>query len=157
MLTDQAHGVHHYCSDITSSFPVNGKFTQKQREIYEIVLKANRAVIEALKPGVSWVDMHLLSERVILQGLVDLGLISGDIDEMQNGRLGYIFMPHGLGHLIGLDVHDAGGFLEGITPERQKGPGLKNLRTARIMEKGLTITVEPGLYFRDFLLNGEFG
>ena len=101
--------------------------------------------------------MHLLAERVILVGLRDLGLISGDVDEMQTGRLGYIFMPHGLGHLIGLDVHDAGGYIEGLTPERRKEPGLKNIRTARLMEKNVVITVEPGVYFRDFLLNGEFG
>lgn len=156
MLVDQAHGVHHYCSDITSSFPVNGKFTQKQKAIYELVLKANRTVIDHLKPGVTWPDMHLLTERVILTGLAELGLVKGDIDEMINGRVGYIFMPHGLGHLIGLEVHDVGGYLK-HTPERSTQPGLKNLRTARMMEKGITITVEPGIYFRDFLLKGEFG
>lgn len=121
------------------------------------MLKANREVIKALRPGVSWVEMHLLAERVTLTGLRDLGLVSGDIDEMLNGRLGYIFQPHGLGHLLGLDVHDVGGYIEGITPPRRTEPGLRNLRTARVMEKNLVITVEPGLYFRDFLLNGEFG
>ena len=121
------------------------------------MLKASRDVMEAMKPGVSWIDMHLLAERVILTGLRDLGLVTGDIDEMQEGRLGYIFMPHGLGHLIGLEVHDLGGYLEGITPERRTGPGLKNIRTARVMEKNIIITVEPGLYFRDFLLDGDFG
>jgi Xaa-Pro dipeptidase len=79
MLIDQAHGVHHYCSDITSSFPVNGKFTEKQSNIYSLVLKANRAVMAALRAGVSWVDMHLLAERVILEGLRDLGIVKGDI------------------------------------------------------------------------------
>jgi Xaa-Pro dipeptidase len=79
MLIDQAHGIHHYCSDITSSFPVNGKFTEKQSNIYNLVLKANRAVMAALRAGVSWVDMHLLAERVILEGLRDLGIVKGDI------------------------------------------------------------------------------
>ncbi|CDW86992.1 peptidase d [Stylonychia lemnae] len=157
ILCDLAHAVHHYTSDITSSFPVNGKFTQKQREIYEIVLKASREVQSIMKPGASWVDMHLLAERIILTGLRDLGLVSGDIEEMIEGRVGYIFMPHGLGHLIGVEVHEVGGYLEGITPERRQGPGLKNLRTARVLDNGITITVEPGLYFRDFLLDGEFG
>ncbi len=101
--------------------------------------------------------MHLLAERVILTGLRDLGLIDGDIDEMLNARLGYIFQPHGLGHLVGLDVHDVGGYIDGITPPRRTEPGLKNCRTARLMEKNLVITVEPGIYFRDFLLNGDFG
>lgn len=75
---------------------------------------------------------------------------------MIKGRVGYIFMPHGLGHLIGLEVHDVGGYLK-HTPDRSKEPGLRNLRTARMLEKGILITVEPGIYFRDFLLRGEFG
>lgn len=76
---------------------------------------------------------------------------------MVQGRVGYIFLPHGLGHLLGLDTHDLGGYLPGLTPERSAGPGLRNLRTARVLEKNMIITVEPGIYFRDFLLNGEFG
>ena len=69
--------------------------------------------------------------------------------------MGFIFQPHGLGHLIGLDVHDAGGYLHGYTPERDQRPGLKNLRTARVMKAGMCMTIEPGCYFIDFLLNGE--
>jgi len=105
--------------------------------------------------------MHLLSERVLLEGLVELGLITGDVDEMLAGRLGFVFQPHGLGHLIGLDVHDVGGYLNSdsipdlISPERDQRPGLKNLRTARDMKAGMCITIEPGCYFRDFLLKGE--
>lgn len=161
MLTDQGHQVHHYASDVTISFPVNGKFTQKQKDIYDIVLKANRAVFNALKPGVSWHEMHLLSERITLEGLVKLGLLTGDVDEMLNERVGFVFQPHGLGHLIGLDVHDAGGYLDDsagkdfATPERDQRPGLKNLRTARLMKEGMCMTIEPGCYFRDFLLDGE--
>lgn len=154
MLTDQGHSLHHYCSDVTTSFPVNGKFTQKQRDIYSLVLKANRAVFEQLKPGINWTDMHLLAERVILAGLKDLGCLNGDVDEMQSKRIGFLFQPHGLGHFIGLDVHDVGGYLSN-TPKRNTLPGLKNLRTARTMEAGMLITIEPGCYFRDFLLNGE--
>ena len=112
MLIDQAHSVHHYCSDITSSFPVNGKFTEKQASIYNIVLRANRAVMEKLKAGISWVEMQLVAERVILEGLKDLGIVKGDVEEMLEGRIGFIFMPHGLGHLIGLEVHDVGGYLK---------------------------------------------
>lgn len=112
--------------------------------------------MDHLKPGVSWPDMHLLSERVILTGLKELGIVTGDIEEMLEGRVGYIFMPHGLGHLIGLDVHDVGGYLK-HTPPRNTKPGLKNLRCGRAMEKHMLITVEPGIYFRDFLFKGEFG
>ncbi len=100
--------------------------------------------------------MHLHAERVILTGLKELGLVEGDVEEMIQARIGYIFMPHGLGHLLGLDVHDVGGYIEGITPVRRTEPGLKNLRTGRILKKDMIITVEPGIYFRDFLLNGEF-
>ena len=99
--------------------------------------------------------MHLLAERIILEGLHKLGIVHGDIDEMQKGRIGYIFMPHGLGHLIGLEVHDVGGYLKN-TPQRTQKPGLKNLRTSRIMEENTFITVEPGCYFRDFLFEGQF-
>jgi len=79
MLIDQAHSVHHYCSDITSSFPVNGKFTEKQAAIYNLVLKANREVMAVLKAGVAWPDMQLLAERIILEGLKELGLVHGDL------------------------------------------------------------------------------
>jgi len=111
----------------------------------------NRTVESKLKPGVNWRDMHILAEKILLNGLKDLGILKGDINEMLEKRVAYLFMPHGLGHLIGLDVHDVGGYIKG-TPERATLPGLKNLRTARDMEKGLVITVEPGCYFIDFLL-----
>jgi Xaa-Pro dipeptidase len=75
---------------------------------------------------------------------------------MLDARVGYLFMPHGLGHLVGLDVHDVGGYLKN-TPQRVMKPGLKNLRTSRVMEKNLLITVEPGCYFRDYLFTGEYG
>ncbi|VDO15615.1 unnamed protein product, partial [Haemonchus placei] len=100
-----------YAADITTSFPANGKFTEKQKMVYNAVLEANRAVFKAAKPGVRWTDMHLLSEKVILTHLQKAGLLTGDIDEMVNARLGAVFMPHGLGHLVGLDVHDCGGYL----------------------------------------------
>lgn len=80
MLTDQGHSFHHYTSDVTISFPVNGRFTEKQADIYNIVLAATRAVYINLKPGANWLDCHKLAERVLLEGLRDLGLISGDID-----------------------------------------------------------------------------
>lgn len=98
--------------------------------------------------------MHKLAEKTILSGLVELGCLKGDVEEMLEKRIGFIFMPHGLGHFIGLDVHDVGGYLK-HTPARNPAPGLKSLRTARTMEVGMCITIEPGCYFRDFLLNGE--
>jgi Xaa-Pro dipeptidase len=85
---------------------------------------------------------------------VDLGCLKGDVQEMQDKRIGFIFMPHGLGHFIGLDCHDVGGYLPN-TPKRNMQPGLKNLRTARQMKAGMCITIEPGCYFRTFLLDGK--
>lgn len=99
-------------------------------------------VIQQLKPGVSWVDMHRDAEREILKGLITCGVLiaDGDVDSviesMLDVDLGAIFMPHGLGHLIGIDTHDVGGYLEGF-PSRSSRPGLKKLRTARIMEKDM--------------------
>lgn len=139
---------------MTTSWPVNGKFTKKQSQIYNLVLKVSRTVFEALKPGADWIEMHKLAERTCLTGLKELGCLKGSIDEMMEKRIGFIFMPHGLGHLIGLDTHDVGGYLPS-TPERNKLPGLRNVRTARIIEEGLCITIEPGCYFRDFLLDGD--
>ena len=80
--------MHHYASDVTTSFPVNGVFTQKQKDIYNIVLKANRTVLAALKPGTNWKDLHLLAERTTLTGLKELGLVEGDIDEMVKASQG---------------------------------------------------------------------
>ena len=98
--------------------------------------------------------MHQLSERVLLEGLLELGLVTGGIDEMLEKRIGFLFMPHGLGHFIGLDCHDVGGYLQ-HNPKRSALPGLKNLRTARAVEANNMITIEPGCYFREFLLTGQ--
>ncbi|CAJ0562793.1 unnamed protein product, partial [Mesorhabditis spiculigera] len=144
-----------YTSDITTSFPVNGKFTEKQKIIYNAVLDANRTVLREAKIGVKWADMHRLSEKVILTHLTNAGLLHGDVDAMVEARLGAVFMPHGLGHFMGLDVHDCGGYLGDAEP-RYKVPGLKSLRTTRTLRERMVITIEPGCYFIDFLLDGAF-
>ncbi len=99
-----------YASDITCSFPANGKFSEEQKVIYGAVLKANRAVMASIKPGVCWVDMHKLAERVQLEELCKAGIVKGDVEAMMEVRLGAVFMPHGLGHFMGIDVHDVGGY-----------------------------------------------
>ncbi|XP_069142921.1 uncharacterized protein [Solanum lycopersicum] len=149
-LLDMGAEYHFYGSDITCSFPVNGKFTRDQSLLYTAVLDAHDAVISAMKPGVSWVDMHKLAERVILESLKKGNLLVGDVDKMMAERLGAVFMPHGLGHLLGIDTHDPGGYLKGA--KRPKEPGLSSLRTSRKLLKGMVITVEPGCYFIDALL-----
>jgi len=141
-----------YTSDITCSFPVNGKFTPQQRLIYEAVLASSRAVMKALKPGVSWTDMHLLAERVALEAMKAGGLLVGDIDEMMKARLGAVFMPHGLGHFLGLDVHDVHGY-PADGPARSDQPGLRSLRTARVMAPRMVLTIEPGIYFGEYNLD----
>jgi Xaa-Pro dipeptidase len=145
-----------YTTDESSfSFPVNGKFSDNQLLVYNAVLDAQIDVIEAIRPGVSWQDMHRTAERAVLGALQKGGLLTDDasIEEMIDADLGAIFMPHGLGHLIGLDTHDVGGYTEGTTPERSSRPGLSNLRTARTLEAGMVLTVEPGCYFIDVLLD----
>lgn len=141
-----------YCSDITTTIPANGKFSQDQRKIYEAVLKANLAVQKFCKPGVKWACLHQLATRTILTELIAIGILKGDLMDVVNAHMGYIFMPHGLGHLIGLDVHDVGGYLEN-TPPRPKEEWLRKLRTARTLENGMLLTVEPGCYFIDCLLD----
>lgn len=146
-------GGEYYCfaSDITCSFPANGKFTEDQKAIYEAVLKSCRTVMSTMKPGVWWPDMHRLADRIHLEELTRIGLLSGSVDAMLQVHLGAVFMPHGLGHFLGLDVHDVGGYPEGV--ERIDEPGLRSLRTARHLEPGMVLTVEPGIYFIDHLLD----
>ncbi|KAK8553308.1 hypothetical protein V6N13_062117 [Hibiscus sabdariffa] len=149
-LLDMGAEYSFYGSDITCSFPVNGKFTSDQSLIYNAVLNAHNAVITAMKPGINWVDMHKLAEKVVLESLKKGNILVGNLDDMMVERVGAIFMPHGLGHLLGIDTHDPGGYPKGV--ERPKEPGLKSLRTARQLHEGMVITVEPGCYFIDALL-----
>ncbi|CAH1963456.1 unnamed protein product [Acanthoscelides obtectus] len=151
-LFDMGGNYFGYAADITVTFPINGKFTPDQKFIYEAVLAANLAVQKTAKPGVSWTDMHLLAYRTLLEKLKDGGLLRGSIDDMMDADLGAVFQPHGLGHLMGLDVHDVGGYLEGF-PERSSRPGLKSLRTARLLDENMVLTIEPGCYFIDPLLD----
>ncbi|EOY30523.1 Metallopeptidase M24 family protein isoform 7, partial [Theobroma cacao] len=135
-LLDMGAEYSFYGSDITCSFPA--------------VLDAHNVVITTMKPGVSWVDMHRLAEKIILESLIKGNILVGNIDDMMVERLGAMFMPHGLGHFLGIDTHDPGGYPKGV--ERPKEPGLKSLRTARQLQEGMVITVEPGCYFIDALL-----
>jgi len=145
-----------YGSDVTCSFPVNGVFSEKQIPIYTGVFNAQVAVYNMMKPGVSFVDCHKAAEVEILKALAGIGIVRvGDktFEDLVEMRLGAVFMPHGLGHFIGIDTHDVGGYLAGHT-KRATEPGLKSLRTSRILKKDMTLTVEPGCYFIDHLLNG---
>uniref|UniRef100_A0A8C7MAL4 Xaa-Pro dipeptidase n=1 Tax=Oncorhynchus kisutch TaxID=8019 RepID=A0A8C7MAL4_ONCKI len=150
-LFDMGGEYYCYSSDITCSFPANGKFTPDQKAIYEAVLKSSRAVMAAIKPEVKWTEMHRLADRVHLEELVKIGILHGSVEDMLKVHMGSVFMPHGLGHLLGIDVHDVGGYPEGI--ERVNEPGLKSLRMGRLVQERMVLTVEPGIYFINHLLD----
>lgn len=150
-LLDMGAEYHFYDSDITCSFPVNGIFTKDQRIIYEGVLEAQKAVMAAIKPGVSWIEMHKLAESKVLGALIKANILNGNVEEMLEKSLGATFMPHGLGHFLGLDTHDPGGYLKGS--KRPTDSNLKSLRTTRVLEEGMVITVEPGCYFINSLID----
>jgi Xaa-Pro aminopeptidase len=159
LLTDAGYeSPMHYATDHTRTFPVGGKFNQKQREIYEIVLAANNAVHKAVKPGVKYFDMHMLAARTIFEGLKSLGLTKGNTDEAVAAGAHTLFLPHGLGHMMGLDVHDMEdlgedyvGYDEG--QKRSSQFGTAYLRLAREMKPGFVFTNEPGIYFIPALID----
>ncbi|HPG34175.1 MAG TPA: M24 family metallopeptidase, partial [Lentimicrobium sp.] len=147
-----------YCSDITRTVPVGGKFSPRQKEIYEIVLKANTDAIAAIKPGVTYREIHLLAARVIAQGLKDAGLMKGDVDEAVKQGAHAMFFPHGLGHMLGMDVHDLEGVGENFVGyddevKRSDQFGTAFLRFGRRLQPGFVLTVEPGIYFIPALID----
>ncbi len=144
-----------YCSDVTVCFPVNGRFSADQAFVYNAVLAASRAVLSAMRPGVSWLAMHRLAERVIVTHLLERGLLRGPIETLVERNVGALFMPHGLGHLLGLDTHDVGGWPARLQP-RPTASGIAKLRNGRTLEQGMVITVEPGCYFIAELLEPAF-
>jgi Xaa-Pro aminopeptidase len=142
----------HYASDITRVTPVGGKFSTMQKDIYDIVLKANIEAINAASPDLSNKDVHILACKVITGGLKDLGLIKGNIDEAVEAGAHALFMPHGVGHMLGLDVHDMENFGEnfvgyGEDAKRSDQFGMAYLRFALRYKPGHVFTIEPGCYF----------
>ncbi len=142
----------HYAGDITRTFPVASKFTAKQREIYQIVLDAEVKAIASLRPGITYQSVHLATARQMAEGLKALGLMQGNLDEAVAQGAHALFFPHGLGHMIGLDVHDMEDLGEDFigysdTTRRSTQFGTAYLRLARTLEPGFVLTVEPGLYF----------
>ncbi|HEX3006595.1 MAG TPA: aminopeptidase P family protein, partial [Bacteroidales bacterium] len=147
-----------YASDITRTTPVGGKFSQKQKEIYEIVLAANMATVSMSKPGVYYKDVHLNAARVIAEGLKAVGLMKGDMTEAVSQGAHALFFPHGLGHMLGMDVHDMENIGEKYvgydnTVSRSDQFGLAYLRMAKKLEIGYVVTDEPGIYFIPALID----
>ena len=147
-----------YASDVTRTMPVGGRFSDRQRAVYDIVLKAYTDAIAAMRPGVPYRDVHLGAARTITVGLTDLGLMRGDPDAAVAAGAHGLFFVHGLGHAIGLDVHDMEGLGEtnvgyGEGFERSEQFGTRYLRFARPLREGYVLTVEPGVYFVDALID----
>jgi len=160
MVLDMGSEYQGYATDITCSYPANGKFTDKQKLMHTAVYDAQSAVLKSIKPGVSWPDMHRLAEKVLIKHLLkNMKILQYNnkektnkkeeevIEELLKSNVISLFMPHGLGHLLGMNVHDVGGYNEQF--QRSKELGLCWLRTSRLLEEGMLITVEPGLYFNE--------
>jgi Xaa-Pro aminopeptidase len=142
----------HYASDITRTIPVGGKFTDKQKEIYQIVLKTETNAINAVRPGITNKELHLSAAKDIASGLTEIGLMFGNPEEAVSAGAHTLFFPHGLGHMLGLDVHDMEGLGEEYvgydeTVNRSDEFGLKYLRLAKTLQSGYVFTIEPGIYF----------
>ncbi|MBX2861969.1 MAG: aminopeptidase P family protein, partial [Leptolyngbyaceae cyanobacterium MAG.088] len=139
-----------WASDITRTWPVSGKFSSTQRDLYDVVLAAHDACIEMAKPGIEYKDLHLLACRILATGLVDLGILIGQPDDLVDQDAHALFFPHGVGHLLGLDVHDMEdlGDLAGYALGRQRSDrfGLGFLRLDRLLQSGMVVTIEPGFY-----------
>ncbi|MGB3199499.1 MAG: aminopeptidase P family protein [Nodosilinea sp.] len=139
-----------WASDITRTWPVSGRFSAPQRDIYDVVLEAHDACIAAARPGVEYRDLHLLACRTLTAGLVDLGLLKGHPDSLVEQDIHTLFFPHGVGHLLGLDVHDMEdlGDVAGYAQGRSRSDrfGLKFLRLDRPLAANMVVTIEPGFY-----------
>lgn len=148
----------HYASDFTRTLPCSGKFTQKQRDIYDIVADCNELAFQLAAPGLTYREIHIAAAARMLDGLKALGLVTGRIDDMVNEGIAGLFMPHGLGHNMGIDVHDMedlGEDLVGYDDDQTRAPqlGLGSLRMARRLKPGHVITDEPGIYFVPALIS----
>lgn len=159
MVTDAgAETTLHYSGDITRTVPVGGVFSQKQKDIYEIVLEAEVTSIEKIRPGIPYREIHMDAARTIARGLKDLGLMKGNVDDAVRDGAHALFFPHGLGHHMGLDVHDMEGLGEdnvGYDDEIRRSSqfGTAYLRMGKRLQSGYVLTVEPGIYFIPALID----
>ena len=154
-----AESIEHYCSDNTRTMPVNGKYSQRQLEIYSIVEACHDYVLEVARPGVKYMDVHFAVCRLMTDRLKELGLMRGDTEEAVRAGAHAIFLPHGLGHMMGMDVHDMEnldqinvGFDTETRPNLEQF-GTNCLRMGRRLEEGFVVTDEPGIYFIPALID----
>lgn len=140
-----------YAGDMTRTFPVDRKFSALQADLYNIVLSGQKAAVRAIRPGITFLEIHLKSAKAMVDGLIDFGIMKGNAEEAVNAGAHTLFFQHGLGHMLGLDVHDMEslgeqyvGYSKGMV--KSKEFGLKSLRLGRELEEGFVLTIEPGLY-----------
>lgn len=150
ILVDAGAEVGGYASDVTRTYPVGARFEGVQRDLYELVLGVQERGIAGARPGVEYKDLHLGASVEIAQGLIDLGLLRGNAEGLVERDAPALFFPHGLGHMLGLATHDAGGCLEGRAPSDR--PTLRYLRADLPLQPGYVVTIEPGIYFIRALL-----
>lgn len=150
VLMDAAAEWEGYAADVTRTFPVSGTFEGAQRDLYALVLHVQQAAIDEVAPGKEYRDLHMAAATRMAAGLADLGILRGSAESLVERDAHAIFFPHGLGHMLGLSTHDAGGCLAGRTPSDRFG--LKWLRADLPLEEGYVVTVEPGVYFIRALL-----
>lgn len=145
-----------WAADVTRTWPVSGRFTASQRAIYDLVLRAQAEAIAAVKPGVRYLDVHRVAGRALLSGLIELGILRGELDDLYARGAHALFFPHGIGHLLGLDVHDMEdlGDRAGYQPDRKRSTsfGDRYLRLDRDLVPGMLVTIEPGFYRIPYLL-----
>ena len=159
VLCDAGCELNDYCSDHTRTMPVNGKFTQRQLDIYSIVEECHDYVLEVAKPGVKYMDVHFAVCRRMTERLKELGLMKGNVDEAVRAGAHAMFLPHGLGHMMGMDVHDMEGLgqfyvgFDGETRPNLEQFGTNCLRMGRRLEQGFVVTDEPGIYFIPALID----
>jgi Xaa-Pro aminopeptidase len=148
LLVDAGGEVAGYASDVTRTYPAGGTFTSEQAELHAIVRAAGGAAIARCVAGTEWRDVHWTAARVIAEGLAGFGVLRGDVDGLVESRAVSLFLPHGVGHLVGLGVRDTGGAM----PDREPADDFPRLRIDLPLEPGFAVTVEPGLYFVPALL-----
>jgi Xaa-Pro aminopeptidase len=150
VLVDAGAEYRGYDCDVTRTYPVSGEFNAEQADVYALVLRVQRAAIERCRAGVEYRDIHLAAALDVAQGLVDAGFLRGNAADLVERGACALFFPHGIGHMVGLGVRDAGGYLPGRS--RSEAPALRFLRIDLPLESGHVVTIEPGIYFPPHVL-----
>ncbi|KAI9692934.1 MAG: hypothetical protein M1822_004929 [Bathelium mastoideum] len=148
LLIDAGAEYQCYAADVTRTFPLNGRWTRESREIYELVHEMQRQTMEMCRPGLKWEDAHERAHKIAIEGLLKLGILKGEKEQLWEKRISTAFFPHGLGHYLGMDTHDVGGNAN----YADEDPMFRYLRIRGQVPEGAIVTVEPGVYFCRFII-----